>query len=107
MSGDGLLWIVLFSILIILNIIAINLYKKRKLPLWISGLSISILGPVLAFITGYFFVKIDHSTGGTGEGGGIAAAFLGLVIVTNGIIYLMISIIFKVKHFFNKRNVNQ
>ncbi|AOH57464.1 ABC transporter permease [Peribacillus simplex] len=107
MNGDGLIWLVLVVSLLILNALAISLYKRNKMPLWLSGIVIGMLGPIIAFIAGYFFVKIDHNSGGTGEGAGFGAAFIGLIIVANGIIYLIIGIISKVKSLINQKNINQ
>ncbi|MEW5552969.1 hypothetical protein ABGT24_05495 [Peribacillus frigoritolerans] len=41
-------------------------------------------------------MKIDHNSCDTGEGAGFGAAFIGLIIVANGTIYLIIGIISKV-----------
>lgn len=79
---------------------AISLYNKRKMPLWLSGIVICISGPIIAMISGSFFVKMDHSAGGTGEGGTIGAAFIGLIIVANGIIYLIAGFVVKIKSLF-------
>ncbi|WP_214769574.1 MULTISPECIES: ABC transporter permease [unclassified Exiguobacterium] len=107
MSGDGLLWSVLLPSLIALNVSAILLYKKGKMPLWGSGLLIVILGPIIALITGSVFLKIDHSTGGYGFGAAYAAAFIGFVIVGNGILYLIIGLVLGIKNFIKRRQVNQ
>ncbi|MGP6149633.1 ABC transporter permease [Priestia flexa] len=98
MSGDGEIWSVLLLSLIVL-------YKKGKMPLWGSGLIIGILGPIIAFISGYVFVKVDHSMGGDGVGAAFGAAFIGIVIVINGILYFIIGIIFVIKDFIRQRNL--
>lgn len=107
MSGDGLIWLVLLLSLVVLNALAISLNKRNKMPFWLSGIIIGILGPVIAFISGSIFVNLDHSSGGTGEGAGFGAAFIGLIIVANGIIYLIIGIATKIKSFLTQKNVNQ
>lgn len=107
MSGDGLTWSVLLSSLIVLNVSAILLYKKRKMPLWGSGLLIVILGPIIALITGSIFLKIDYSMGGDGFGAAYSAAFIGFVIVGNGILYLVIGIVLGIKNFIKRRQVKQ
>ncbi|QFT88967.1 hypothetical protein FIU87_09945 [Bacillus sp. THAF10] len=106
MNGDGIIWSVLFLSLIVVNFLAITLYKKRKMPLWGAGLIIGILGPIIAFISGFVFVKIDHSMGGDGVGAAFGAAFIGIVIVSNGILYFIIGIIFLIKNFIKQRNLN-
>lgn len=107
MSGDGLIWLVLLLSLVILNYLAISLNKRNKMPFWLSGIIIGILGPVIAFISGSIFVNLEHNSGGTGEGAGFGAAFIGLIIVANGIIYLVIGIVSKIKNSLTKKNINQ
>lgn len=107
MSGDGLTWSVLISSLIALNLSAILLYRKGKIPLWGSGLLIVILGPIIALITGSVFLKIDHSMGGDGFGAAYSAAFIGFVIIGNGILYLIIGLVLGIKNFIKRRQVNQ
>ncbi|ARP44634.1 hypothetical protein GTHT12_03767 (plasmid) [Geobacillus thermodenitrificans] len=107
MEGDFLVWLVLGLILLFLNSMAILLNNKNKMPLWLSGLIICILGPVLAFVVGAAFVKYNHSQGGTAEGAGYAAAFIGLVVVGNGIVYLIIGMISKINHYLKQTKINQ
>ncbi|KAB7663007.1 ABC transporter permease [Bacillus sp. B1-b2] len=99
MSGDGLIWLILLSVLLISNVAAIKLYKKNKLPLWLGGVGISILGPVIGFLSGSIFVKMAHNAGDTGEGAALGAAFIGLVILGNGIIVFLIGIILAIVKF--------
>ncbi|WP_244440924.1 ABC transporter permease [Neobacillus jeddahensis] len=93
---DGLIWIIILLLLTLINTAAIQLHKRNKLHFFWSGIGIGILGPILAFSIGAVFVKIDHSQGGTGEGGAITAAFIGLIIIGNGVIYLIIGLISKI-----------
>ncbi|MBM7621111.1 hypothetical protein JOC95_002984 [Bacillus tianshenii] len=106
MSGDGAIWSVLLLSLIALNFLTITLYRKGKMPLWGSGLIIGILGPIIAFISGFVFVKVDQSMGGNGVGAAFGAAFIGIVIVSNGILYFIIGIIFVIKNIIKQRNLN-
>lgn len=107
MSGDGVVWTVLLVSLLVLNFLAINFYLKGKLPLWGSGLIIGIIGPIIAFISGSIFLKIDHSMGGDGVGAAFGAAFIGIIIVANGILYFIIGIFLMVKQFIEKRNISR
>lgn len=107
MSGDGLTWSVLLSSLIVLNVSAILLYRKGKMPLWGSGLIIGILRPIIALITVSIFLKIDYSMDGDGFGAAYSAAFIGFVIVGNGILYLVIGIVLGIKNFIKRRQVKQ
>ncbi|MED3718960.1 ABC transporter permease [Geobacillus thermodenitrificans] len=70
---------------------------NNKMPLWLSGLIICIFGPVLALIIGTTLVKYNHSQGGTSEGAGYAAAFIGLMII---------GIISKINHFLKDKPVS-
>ncbi|MCF2647845.1 ABC transporter permease [Niallia sp. Sow4_A1] len=107
MSGDGLIWLVLIVALLILNFSAIYFNRRIKLPFWLSGIILGVFGPIIAFISGSLFVNLDHSSGGTGEGAGFGAAFIGLVIIANGISYLIIGIAAKIKSFLAHKNINQ
>ena len=107
MSGDGLTWSVLISSLIVLNLSAVLLYRKGKMPLWGSGLIIGILGPIIALISGSIFLKIDHSMGGDGFGAAFSAAFIGFVIVGNGILYLIVGLVIVITNFIRQRQLKQ
>lgn len=107
MSGDGVIWSVLILSLLLLNYLAIHFYKKRKIPLWGSGLIIGILGPIIAFLSGSVFVKVDHSIGGDGVGAAFGAAFIGLIIVGNGILYFIVGIISVIKNLIKQRHFTQ
>lgn len=93
---DGVIWLIILLLLALFNSGAIQLHRKNKLHFFWSGIIIGILGPILAFCFGAVFVKLDHGQGGTGEGGAIAAAFIGLITVGNGVIYLILGIILKI-----------
>ena len=107
MSGDGLVWSVLISSLIVLNLSAVLLYRKGKMPLWGSGLIIGVLGPIIALISGSIFLNIDHSMGGEGFGAAYSAAFIGFVIVGNGILYLIVGLAIVITNFIRKRQLDQ
>ncbi|MGJ7909925.1 ABC transporter permease [Neobacillus sp. LXY-1] len=102
MSGDGLVWMILLLALLFLNFMAISSYNKKNTSFLWSGLLICIMGPVIGFISSSIFVDFHHSEGGTGEGGAIGAAFLGLIILGNGMIYLIVGIIMMITQFFKK-----
>ena len=77
------------------------------MPLWGSGLIIGILGPIIALISGSIFLKIDHSMGGEGFGAAYSAAFIGFVIVGNGILYLIVGLAIVITNFIRKRQLDQ
>ncbi|WP_088071921.1 ABC transporter permease [Gottfriedia luciferensis] len=102
-SGDSLFYIILLILLFIINSRAIKQYRKKKSNLMLLGLLISILAPVIAILIGLIFVALDKGTGGDGVGGALATAALGWVIVLNGIIYIVIGIILKIKSMISNR----
>ncbi len=104
--GDGsLIYIILIGILIILNYLAI--YLSNKISLWISGIIIGFLGPVIAYTFGVILVKIEHSRGGTGEGAAYVAAIIGFIIIANGFIYFIIGLASKIKKYLEiKKSTN-
>ena len=75
---------------------AIYSYKKDKLPLWLSGIVIAVIGPILASIVGSLLVKLNVSQGSTAEGSQIAGAFIAIITIINGIIYFIVGVIQKV-----------
>jgi hypothetical protein len=101
-DGDGLVWLIILILLLLFNGTAIYLNKINKLHFIWSGIIISILSPILAYLIGAIFVKMNHNMGGTGEGGAFAAAFIGLIIVGNGILYFLIGLILKISNYIKK-----
>jgi hypothetical protein len=62
-----------------------------------------ILAPVIGFSSGALFLHFyDWSSGGTGEGAGYGGAFLGLITVVNGFLFLVIGIIRWILNFVKK-----
>lgn len=103
MSGNGVFWLIILVLFLFFNGMAIYLNNTKKLHFIGSGLTISVLGPILAFLIGAIFVKVDHRMGGTGEGAGFEASFIGLIIVGNGIVYFLIGHVFKISSLTRKR----
>ncbi|WP_284037218.1 ABC transporter permease [Neobacillus sp. 114] len=93
---DAVIWLLILLLLTLFNWGAISFHNNKKLHFFWSGIIIGILGPIIAFLIGALFVKMDHSAGGTGEGGAIGAAFIGLMIVGNGILYVFIGMFVKI-----------
>ncbi|MUK89498.1 inner-membrane translocator [Ornithinibacillus sp. L9] len=85
--GDFLLVFFIF-LLILLNVACYKLYKKGKIALFLVGIIILLVAPVLGFISGSLF----YTTGG-GQGAGFGGAFLGLLTVINGLIIILISVV--------------
>lgn len=102
MSGESLIWVILLFSLSILNYMVLWLNTRKKTPLWLCGIIIGILGPLIAFISGSIFIKMTNSDGGSSQGAAYEATFIGLVIVANGILYLIIGVTLKIKDFIAK-----
>jgi hypothetical protein len=104
MSG-GAYWLLLILSLIIFNTTAIKM--KNRIPLWLSGILIGVLGVILAFVIGSWLVESDKSTGGDGVGGAFAASFFGLVIVGNGILYFLGGGISEIIRLLKQKSIDQ
>lgn len=73
MSGDVLVWFILLLLILFFDGAVIHLHKINKMPLWISGIIMAILVPVLGFSIGAIFLKISRvvDPSGTHEGSGL------------------------------------
>ena len=91
---DTLILLLVIFILILLNVACFTLFKKGKLNLYVSGIIMIILAPVIGFSSGALLLHFyDWSSGGTGEGAGYGGALLGLLTLANGILILIIGFI--------------
>lgn len=104
---DGLPFVLLVIFLILANIFAIKWYKDRDFPLWGSGLLLAIAGVILGIISAIIMVRYNHSLGTTGEGGAIAGAMLGMIIVGNGLIYFVTGLALKIGKLFTKKKTQE
>lgn len=107
MNGDALFWLVLLFSLVVLNILPYTFKEKFNMPYWLSGILICLIGPLIASITGSVFIKMAHSAGSDGFGAGMAAALIGIVLVANGILYIIGGVIASVGNYVKQRKVNQ
>ncbi|ELK46794.1 UNVERIFIED_CONTAM: inner-membrane translocator [Halobacillus marinus] len=96
---DVLMYLFLAALLIPANIFMIKWQKSGKLPLWSSGLLLAILGVVIGFAVGAILIAGD-----SGQGGGLMAAFIGLVIVGNGIVHLLIGLALTIGKQYGNKN---
>ncbi|WP_409304577.1 ABC transporter permease [Peribacillus sp. SCS-155] len=103
MSGDGLIWLVILVSLLLLNTMAIHFKESNKLNFIWSGIIIIVVAPLIAFTAGAIFLQIDKSSEG-GEGAGFGAAFIGLIIAGNGIIYVLIGLGSLIAELFRKKS---
>ena len=91
---DHLILIFYILVLISLNAGAFFWFRKGKLNLIVSGFLMMMLAPLIGFSSGALVLHFyDWSSGGTGEGAGLAGAFLGLITLANGFLILTIGMI--------------
>ncbi|SFF57919.1 hypothetical protein SAMN05216353_102131 [Halobacillus alkaliphilus] len=95
---DGALTILLFLFLILVNVYIIKWYRNGRLHLWGSGLLLTIAGVILGFLTGAILVPTF------GAFGGVYGAFVGLVIVGNGLILLLAELAVTIGKRLTKKN---
>lgn len=79
---DVLIWLVAL-IIVGMNWLAIYYKKEKNTHFIVSGLSMMVGGPIIAFLLGGILVSYNHSDGSTGEGGAIAAVMVGWLILIN------------------------
>ena len=96
---DVLMYLILAVVLIPSNIYAIKWHRSGSFALWASGVIIAILGVGLGFAVGGILIL-----GNAGQGGSIMAAFIGLVIVANGLIHFFVGLVLKIGKLFTKKN---
>ncbi|WP_075618620.1 hypothetical protein [Paenisporosarcina indica] len=108
MSGDGLVWLILLLLILLFDGTAIYLHKNNKMPLWISGIIMAVLVPILGFTIGAVFLKISRvvDPSDTHEGSAFAAAFIALVLLANALVFFISGIIIKIVRFFKSKKVN-
>jgi hypothetical protein len=87
---------------------AIYLHKNNKISLWISGIIMALLVPIIGFTIAAIFLKISRvvDPSGTHEGSAFAAAFIVLVLLANALVFFISGIIIKIVSFFKSKKVN-
>ncbi|MYL49868.1 inner-membrane translocator [Halobacillus litoralis] len=95
---DGALTILLFIFLILVNVYTIKWYRNGRLHLWGSGLLLATAGVILGFLTGAILVPLS------GAGGALYGAFVGLVIVGNGLLLFLTGLTLTIGKRLSKKN---
>lgn len=97
MSGDVLVWFILLLLILFFDGTVIHLHKINKMPLWISGIIMAILVPVLGFSIGAILLKISRvvDPSGSHEGSAFAAAFIALFLLVNALVFFVSGLIIK------------
>ena len=87
-----ILWTYLIIILV-LNYTAVKLHKSGQRRLYVSGLVVLVLAPILAFITRFLLLHYTDA----GEGAGYGGFFVGFVTFVNGIVILIGSMVLSLR----------
>ncbi|SFP98543.1 hypothetical protein SAMN05421670_0536 [Psychrobacillus psychrotolerans] len=105
MSGDGLVWLILLLLILLFDGTAIHLHKNNKLSLWISGIIMVLLVPIIGFTVGAIFLKISRVVDPTDthEGSAFAAAFIAMVLLANALIFFITGIVLIIVRFFKTK----
>ncbi|MEK5215874.1 ABC transporter permease [Psychrobacillus sp. FSL H8-0487] len=105
MSGDGLVWLILLLLILLFDGTAIHLHKNNKLSLWISGIIMVLLVPIIGFTVGAIFLKISRVVDPTDthEGSAFAAAFIAMVLLANALIFFITGIVLIIVRYFKTK----
>ncbi|MFZ0576428.1 MAG: ABC transporter permease [Psychrobacillus psychrotolerans] len=105
MSGDGIVWLILLLLILLFDGTAIHLHKNNKLSLWISGIIMVLLVPIIGFTVGAIFLKISRVVDPTDthEGSAFAAAFIAMVLLANALIFFITGIVLIIVRFFKTK----
>ena len=95
-----------YTIDINLLISAVYLYKKKRIPIWVSAIGMALLVPVTVFCFISFGIDSNRIVGlepdDAGEGVGFAGGFLALILGFHAIIVFVIGIIVNIYTFVKK-----
>ncbi len=107
---DSLIWMILILTIVICDCLAVFLYQKKKIPLWVSAIGMALLVPVIVglFINlGLSYAKTNYPEEdrvGIAFAGGFMAVFLGF----HAVIVFAIGIILNIWTFVqNKRKAKK
>ena len=102
MNGDGIVWV-------ICDVLAIYLYRKMKVPLWVSAIGMALLVPIIVGCFIYLALNfVNFGPDDTKEGVAFAGGFLAVFLVLHAIIMFVIGIIFNIYTFVkNKQEVKK
>ncbi len=105
MNGDAIVWMILILSIVICDGLAIYLYRKRKIPLWLSAIGMTLLVPVIvaSFVSsGVSYAKV-YEPDNTREGIGFAGGFLAVTLGFHSIIVFVIGVIFNIYTFIKNK----
>lgn len=98
MNGDAIFWIVLLLSIVICDYLAVCLYNKRKIPIWVSAIGMALLVPVIVFSFIYLGISYNNivEPDNTNEGVAFAGGFMALLLGFHTIIVFVIGVIFNI-----------
>ncbi|KGX91416.1 hypothetical protein N781_04825 [Pontibacillus halophilus JSM 076056 = DSM 19796] len=90
--------VVLLALLVTIDGLAVHFYKRNKVELWVYGILMMVLAPIVAFLMGYLFLELSRATNpeSTHEGAGYAGAFIFLCLLANAIVLCLTGILLRV-----------
>ena len=107
MGGDSIVWLVIILSLLICDGIAVYLYRKKRIPLWVSAIIIALLVPVIVYsfvaLGIDYFNRTNTDPDNTGEGIAFAGGFIAIVLAFNAIIMFVIGVILNIYTFTKKK----
>lgn len=107
MDGDAIVWMTILLSILICDGLALYLYQKRKIPLWISAVVMALLVPVIV----YSFVSLGinyanknyENEDDVWQGIAFAGGFIAIVLAFNAIIIFVIGVILNIYTFIKKK----
>ena len=107
MGGDSIVWLVIILSLLICDGIAVYLYRKKRIPLWVSAIIIALLVPVIVYsfvsLGIDYFKRTNTDPDNTGEGIAFAGGFIAIVLAFNAIVMFVIGVILNIYTFIIKK----
>lgn len=107
MGGDSIVWLVIILSLLICDGIAVYLYRKKRIPLWVSAIIIALLVPVIVYsfvaLGIDYFNRTNTDPDNTGEGIAFAGGFIAIVLAFNAIVMFVIGVILNIYTFIKKK----
>ena len=107
MDGDSIVWLVIILSLLICDGIAVYLYRKKRIPLWVSAIIIALLVPVIVYsfvsLGIDYFKRTNTDPDNTGEGIAFAGGFIAIVLAFNAIVMFVIGVILNIYTFIRKK----
>lgn len=107
MGGDSIVWLVIILSILICDGIAVYLYRKKRIPLWVSAIIIALLVPVIVYsfvaLGIDYFNRTNTDPDNTGVGIAFAGGFIALVLAFNAIVMFVIGVILNIYTFIKKR----